>query len=49
MKARLIKKLMSTPIDKIAPGWLMKIRNHDDHRINEALRLWRKKVERRQG
>ena len=41
MKARLAKKLAHTPIDRLAPKWLMRIAR-GDARLAKALSKWEK-------
>ena len=41
MKARLAKKLAHTPIDRLAPKWLMRIARCDA-RLAKALSKWEK-------
>lgn len=42
MKARLAKKLVCTPIDRLAPKWLMRL-YRGDARLAKALSKWEKK------
>ena len=41
MKARLAKKLAHTPIDRLAPKWLMRL-YRGDARLARALSKWEK-------
>ena len=41
MKARLAKKLAHTPIDRLAPKWLMRLAR-GDARLAKALSKWEK-------
>ena len=43
MKARLAKKLVGTPIDRLAPYWIEKFVFADrrDARLEEAFAMWR--------
>ena len=41
MKARLAKKLAHTPIDRLAPKWLMRL-SRGDARLAKALSKWEK-------
>ena len=45
MKARLAKKLLHTPIDRLAPYWVNKYVCTDGHdaRFEKAFTMWRKR------
>ncbi len=42
MNARITKKLLTTPWNKLSPGWCKAIQ-HNDERIHNALRKWNKR------
>lgn len=44
MKARLVKKIAHTPVDRLSPRWLDRFLGNDE-RTYEAIRKWSKKSE----
>ena len=43
MKARLVKKLAHTPIDRLAPYWINKFVCGRDARFEKAFAMWNKR------